>query len=287
MNLKSVTSDDAQLIRNYLALRQCESSEINFMTFYIWRKAFDIKYAEVDGCLVIRFKDESSPENFRYPIGAGDTEAAIDKIESYSGEKTVFYGISVKQAERLKKRGYKTSIMKGYSDYVYYVEDLINLSGKKYHSKKNHLNTFKKTYDYKYEDMNSDNAKMCIKAYDSWYTNEQNDSMLEYEKEAIGDILTNFDKLGYKGGVLYADGDVCAFTVSEQLTEDMAVIHIEKANTEVNGSFAAINQMHLENTWSHMKYVNREEDLGLEGLRKAKKSYRPCRMIDKYKAVKG
>jgi len=110
--------------------------------------------------------------------------------------------------------------------------------------------------------------------------------MLAYEKEAIEDILTNFEKLDFKGGVLYANGEICAFTVSEQLTKDMAVIHIEKANTDFNGAFAAINQMNLENTWSHLKYVNREEDLGIEGLKKAKKSYRPCRMIDKYKAVK-
>ncbi len=286
MKLKSVTADDAQLIRRYLSFRQCESSEINFMTFYIWRKAFDIKYAETDGCLIVRFKDESSPENFRYPIGGGDAEAAVGKIEQYCEGKPVFYGISENQAKLLERRGYKTSLMKGYSDYVYYTEDLINLSGKKYHSKKNHLNTFKKTYDYMYEAMTAQNAIQCIKAYDQWYTNEQNDTMLGYEKNAISDILTNFEKLDFKGGVLYANGEICAFTVSEQLTQDMAVIHIEKANTDISGSFAAINQMHLENTWSGLKYVNREEDLGLEGLRKAKKSYRPCRMIDKYKAVK-
>lgn len=286
MKLKSVTTDDLQLIKSYLAYRQCESSEINFLTFYIWRKAFDIKYAEVDGCLIIRFKDDDSPENFRYPIGNGDHEAALEKIEQYAGGSPVFYGISEQQAEQLKARGYKTSVMKGYSDYVYYTEDLINLSGKKYHSKKNHLNSFKKNYNYRYEAMTAENALECVKAYDGWYSNEQGDAMLAYEKEAIEDILINFEKLDFKGGVLYVDDEICAFTVSEQLTNDMAVIHIEKANTAFNGAFAAINQMHLENTWSHLKYVNREEDLGLEGLKKAKKAYRPCRMIDKYKAVK-
>ena len=286
MKLKSVTTDDLQLIKSHLAHRQCESSEINFLTFYIWRKAFDIKFAEIDGCLVIRFKDDDSPENFRYPIGSGNHEAALEKIEQYADGNPVFYGISEAQAENLQARGYKTSVMKGYSDYVYYTEDLINLSGKKYHSKKNHLNSFKKTYDYRYEAMNAGNALECITAYGKWYSNEQGDAMLAYEKEAIEDILTNFEKLDFKGGVLYANGEICAFTVSEQLTKNMAVIHIEKANTDFNGAFAAINQMHLENTWSHLKYVNREEDLGIEGLKKAKKSYRPCRMIDKYKAVK-
>ncbi len=286
MKLKSVTDDDIQLIKSYLKYRRCESSEINFLTFYIWRKAFDIKFAEVDGCLVVRFKDDDSPENFRYPIGKGDCYGALEKIEEYTDGKPVFYGISEAQAEVLKARGYKTSVMKGYSDYVYNIEDLINLSGKKYHSKKNHLNSFKKTYDYKYEAMTAQNALDCIKAYDGWYTNDADDAMLTYEKEAIEDILTNFKHLEFYGGVLYANGEICAFTVSEQLTTDMAVIHIEKANTAFNGAYAAINQMHLENTWSHLTFVNREEDLGLEGLKKAKKSYRPCRMIDKYKAVK-
>ncbi len=286
MKLKSVTADDMQLIKQYLSYRRCESSEINFLTFYIWRKAFDIRFAEAEGCLIIRFKDDDSPENFRYPIGCGSCSAALAQIEEYAEGKPVFYGISEEQAEVLKAKGYKTSLMKGYSDYVYYVEDLINLSGKKYHSKKNHLNSFKKTYAYKYEAMDARNALDCIRAYDGWYSNEQGDPMLDYEKEGIEELLTNFESLDFKGGVLYADGEICAFTISEQLTGDMAVIHIEKANTAFNGAFTAINQMHLEHTWSHLTYVNREEDLGLEGLKKAKKSYKPCRMIDKYKAVK-
>ncbi|MDD4688149.1 MAG: phosphatidylglycerol lysyltransferase domain-containing protein [Eubacteriales bacterium] len=286
MNLKSVSSDDLQKIKSYLEYRQCESSEINFLTFYIWRKAFNIQYAEVEGCLVIRFKDNDSPENFRFPIGGGDVIKALEKIEEHCDGRPIFYGISKQQAEFLETRGYKTSCMKAYSDYVYKTDDLINLSGRKYHSKRNHLNTFMRSYEYEYKAMDSENALECIKAYDLWFTNESQDAMLDYEKQAIEDILTHFDILDFKGGVLYANGEICAFTVSEQLTKDMAVIHIEKANTQINGAFPAINQMHLEATWSHLTYVNREEDLGLEGLRKAKLSYRPCKMIDKYKAVK-
>jgi hypothetical protein len=87
------------------------------------------------------------------------------------------------------------------------------------------------------------------------------------------------------GAKLYADGQLCAFTIGEQLNSDTAVIHIEKADISFRGAYAAINQMFAENEWSHLKFINREDDFGLPGLRKAKQSYRPVFMVEKYSAT--
>ncbi|HQI78527.1 MAG TPA: phosphatidylglycerol lysyltransferase domain-containing protein, partial [Petrotogaceae bacterium] len=102
------------------------------------------------------------------------------------------------------------------------------------------------------------------------------------EKIAIFRALENFDKLGLTGGILKVSGKIAGFTFGEPISEDTVLIHIEKADPDTKGAYTAINQVFLEKQWKHMSYVNREEDLGLEGLRKAKESYHPVKMIEKY-----
>jgi hypothetical protein len=95
-------------------------------------------------------------------------------------------------------------------------------------------------------------------------------------------VLTNFSKLNLKGGVIVLNGVVEAFTFGEKLNEDTAVIHVEKANPDISGIYSAINRDFCRETWSETTYINREEDMGLEGLRKAKESYSPIKMIEKF-----
>ncbi len=281
--MKKITLEDKALINSYLSHEEVYSSELTFLTMYIWRKGFNIHYTINNDCVIFQLQDKGSPVNVRYPLGYGDKKAAIEALKEYYGDKLLFYGLTKDQVNKLPDE-FEVSLMEDYADYVYRVSDLINLSGKKYHSKRNHLNAFKRMYDYKYKPMDANNALECIKAYNKWYENKNGSEALAYEKEAIGDIMTNFDRLECSGGVLYADGEICAFTISEQLNKNTVVIHIEKANTNVRGSYVAINQMHLEHRWSHLKFVNREEDIGLKGLRRAKMSYRPCARVYKYKA---
>lgn len=283
MQLKPITLEDRALINSCLSNEEILSSETTFLTMYIWRKGFNIHYTIIDNCVIFQLQDESSPVNIRYPLGSGDKNAVIRALKENYGEKLLFYGLTEDQAAALSDE-FEISPMANYADYIYKTADLINLSGKKYHSKKNHLNSFINSYDYEYQTMGMENAVACIAAYDGWFTNTEHDSALVYEKEAITDVLTHFNQLSYSGGVLYADGEICAFTISEQLNANTAVVHIEKANTEIRGAYAAINQMHLLNRWPDIELVNREEDIGLEGLRKAKMSYRPCARVPKYKA---
>lgn len=281
--MKPITLEDRELIKSYLSKDEILSSELTFLTMYIWRKGFHIHYTIIENCVIFQMQDEESPLNFRFPLGDGDKMAAIHTLKECYDDRLLFYGLTEKQASSLSDE-FVISPMSAYADYIYKTSDLIRLSGKKYHSKKNHLNAFKKLYDYKYQPMDAGNALQCINAYEGWFENIENDANLIYEKEAITDVLMHFNQLSYSGGVLYADGEICAFTISEQLNSNTAVIHIEKANKEIRGAYAAINQMHLEDRWSNIEFVNREEDIGLEGLRKAKMSYHPCARIPKYKA---
>lgn len=289
INFKPIELEDKEVIDKYLKDGQNMGCEMCFSSLYIWRKAYDMRYAVVEDCLVLWSKDGTNPAGLRFPAGKGDrlksAEISCDYMVSI-GEMPQFYGVTEDDINFITANTDKYTVekMEIYADYVYETEKMINLSGKKLHSKKNHLNRFKKTYNYEYSDIKSDDKDDILKAYDSWA--DISDKYLEAEREAIGDIIENIDYLGIKGAMLKVDGQIVAFAFGDKLTDNMAVIHIEKANTDYYGAYAAINQMFAENQWSEFTYLNREDDCGLEGLQRAKRSYQPVFMVEKYKVVR-
>ena len=173
-------------------------------------------------------------------------------------------------------------------DYVYLAQDLINLSGRKFHGKKNHLNAFHKEYpDAKYLPITEEIIPKCREELNIWYETHKHDddSYIFYEQAAIHEIFDHFDAFKLKGGAILIDDKVVAFTFGERLNSDTAVIHVEKADQNIRGVYAAINQNFVEHEWSDMIYINREEDMGIEGLRQAKESYRPVKLIEKFNAT--
>ncbi len=174
-------------------------------------------------------------------------------------------------------------------DYVYSVEELIALKGKKFHKKKNLFNQFRKNYDYDYQPMTSECVEEVLEMQDEWYKwyEENNPSeALRAENHVITRVLHNMDQIqGLMGATLRVDGKVIAYTVAEPLCEDSLVIHFEKGDVRFKGVYQAINQMFLENEGTAYTNVNREQDLGDEGLRKAKMSYNPSFFLKKFEAT--
>jgi len=281
------------LIDGYLAKQRIDSSELTFLTFYIWRKVFNVRFAEHEGCLIVEFRDNGYPPSLRFPLGGGDKKEAVRAVCEYyraNGKELRFYGLTADMAKELSgffPGRFEISAMTDYYDYVYETERLISLAGKPLHTKRNHVNKFKKSYTYRYEQITSADAEEILEKYDAWLAGRETekDYYLDGERLSIADILHNFESLGCSGAKLYADGNLCAFTIGEQLNGDTALIHIEKADIAYDGAYAAINQMFAENRWAGFKYINREDDFGIEGLRKAKLSYRPAFMVEKYKAI--
>ena len=176
------------------------------------------------------------------------------------------------------------------ADYMYLGEDLRELKGRKYHSKRNHLSNFRKNYpDYVYESMTADMVEEVWQYLEDWCGQKacsgSLDTGLHCEQKAIREALDHFEALDYKGAVIRIDGKIAAFTLGEMLNDETVVIHVEKANGAITGLYGAINQEFLLHEWPEAKYVNREEDTGAEGLRKAKLSYHPVELIKKYKGV--
>jgi hypothetical protein len=167
-------------------------------------------------------------------------------------------------------------------DYIYESSKLISLSGKKLHSKKNHYNNFTKNNIYRTVEITDEIIDDCMRAACEWCHKNECKGYLKYELKAIQEILANTDRLDFIGMAVYVDNTLSAFTIGERVNDNMAIVHIEKADAEITGLYAFTNKTFVENYFSDIPYINREQDLGKEGLRKAKLSYQPYRLEPKY-----
>jgi len=236
--------------------------------------------------------DREEASFFFPPIGEGDVVKCFIEWSQYLKER----GISPK-IERVPeemamgkdwgREGFEVKLDQDQSDYIYLTKDLINLEGRRYHRKRNHIKQFKEKYPYQYISLDPEWTSQCLQLSTEWCDLrhcEANPGLMQ-ESMAIKEALTHFEKLGIKGGAILINQKVEAFTLGESLNRETVVIHIEKANPAFEGLYTVINQTFLEREWSAYPYVNREQDLGQEGLRKAKESFFPHHMINKYQVT--
>ncbi len=174
-----------------------------------------------------------------------------------------------------------------FDDYLYDAGELRQLSGKALHGKRNHLNKFCRTYpDYEYHPITAADRDEALRLVKSWCEEKNLDclNLCLSDYRAIRQLFDDFDRLDVRGGSIRVGGRMVAFALGSLLNGDTAVIHFEKADAAFDGLYAAINKMVLDNAFPDVRFVNREEDMGIRGLRKAKASYGPIRMIHKYEA---
>lgn len=295
INFTELKIEDKSVLDPYFNINYHENSHLNFTNLFMWRKPYHIMWCIEDDILFFKAKYDNQ-EFALQPICAPEKLfEAIDKFKAYFKENNIepfFYGLEQHVVDVLKDYPNGQLVFESNrdeDDYVYAASDLINLSGRRFHSKKNHLNHFRKNYpEAKYITIDDDIITLCKIKINGWYKKRlaltPDDPFIGTERDAIIEVLNNFDQLNLKGGAIFSVNKVMAFTFGEKLNKDTAVIHVEKADPEVNGAYTAINQAFIANAWSDMTYINREEDMGIEGLRKAKESYRPVKMIKKYTA---
>ncbi len=289
MQFKKIEFEDKEIIEKYYTPDISRAAHYSFTNLYIWQESYNIEYAVYEDTLCVASKHSGKSSYYVLPCGT-NRKKATDKIIEHAhalGHKCVFAQLSGEECEFLKENyGESFSFIEDRNnwEYVYETQALISLAGKKLHTKRNHLNVFLKDYDWKYEKIISENIDFAREfALASIMEREENDEELLATKK----LFDKFFDFPLAGAILYADGKICAVTAGEMLSRDTAVIHLEKADAEIRGSFAAINNMFAKNEFSDTVYINREEDMGIEGLRRAKQSYRPHHMAEKYVAVEG
>ena len=263
-------------------------SEFTFTNLFIWRHAYQLKVSRLKNFLCL-LSDQGENSFFFPAIGEGDMVVCYRVLLQYLKEKGALPKIArvpeaVVAKTDWKAEGFVVELDRAQSDYIYLTEDLIKLEGRKYHRKRNHIKQFKEKYTYQYIPLTSEWISECLRLETEWCDLRHCEVIpgLLNESIAIKEAFTHFEELGLKGGAILINGKVEAFTLGEPLNQDTVVIHIEKANSAYEGLYSLINQAFLENQWSGYNYINREQDLGEEGLRKAKESYFPHHMINKY-----
>ena len=262
-----------------------------FANSYLWRKVYPVELSELHECIVMRYLD-GDELSYVFPIGNGDKKKAVEEIivyEQMKGRSVTLSGMTIDEAQLLVKwfpGRFRVESDRDIEDYIYLAEDLANLEGKRYHGKRNHIARFKDKDDWRYERLSDDNVEACVEMNMKWKRRniERWDDLMQEEYDVAREALRNYKELGLAGGVLWKAGEIVAFSMGEPLTDDTYVVHFEKAYPDVQGAYPMINQQFVLAECQGYKYVNREEDGGEEGLRKAKMSYRPFLLLKKYMA---
>lgn len=295
INFKKLEKADKPIFDKFYRAGYYENAYACFTGLYMWRELGNTRWALDDDVIYMIAEWHGKFSAFQPLCAADKIPDAIAKIIGMfkeCGQDVRFVGLEKFFVEELVKypdARFEISSDRNNSDYVYLAEDLINLAGRKYHSKKNHLNQFRKDYPTaEYLPISAGIIPQCREVLNHWYeihrAENPDDVFLCYEQAAIHEIFDNFDEFKLKGGAILLGGKIVAFTFGEQLNSDTAVIHVEKADPEIRGAYTAINQNFVAQEWAAMTYINREEDMGLEGLRQAKESYRPVKLIEKFSA---
>lgn len=277
MQYKSIEIEDKKIFDEYYKLHKQYSEYLSFTTLFTWKNYGKYRYIVYDGEIIVKLTDDE--ETYLLPQMTKESIKKVIDFLSLKGKVNIKGAVN-KQAEIVKKLyGDRfCCVHKRDGDNYYYLsENLISLSGKKLHSKRNFVNRFKRQYNYTYEPITEPLIKECIDVLKEWCERKEckKGSSMKNELNACSLALLYMNELGLKGGAIRIDGKISAFTLGEQLNDETVVIHFEKADTKYDGIYQTINNEFLKNEWPHIKYVNREEDMGIEGLRKAKLSYYP------------
>ena len=288
--MRPLVLEDRPLIHPLLLELRPQQSELTFTNLYIWRQAYQLRLARVGEALAVFSWMADPEESFLLPpLGAGADAAVVRRCLEHMASQGHRARLARATKEDLARLGLEEGEFavqpdRDQWDYIYLVKDLAELSGNRYHRKRNHIEQFTSRRRFTYRPLAPELVPVCRELQDRWCDEKHCDlvATLRAEASAVKEVLDNLEPLGVVGGCLEVDGKVEAFTLGELLNPETVVIHIEKANAAFHGLYQVINQQFLEQTWQHARYVNREQDLGLPGLRKAKESYHPDHLVEKF-----
>ena len=290
INFHPVRIEDRDSINEFFFKNTYRNCDFSFSNILCWKHKYDTTFAIIDGFLLFRFFAGHNEPGYMMPLGNGDLKKAIDLLKADARERgNDFYLFAITQEmfahiEAACPGEFRFETDRAWSEYIYDAQDLITLKGKKFQSRRNHVNKFKKTYDYEYLPITREIIPDCLTLYYQWCKENggcNEDTSLIEERHATQKAFHYFEQLGLKGGAIRVDGKIVAYSYGQPLNPDTFGVHAEKSLYEIDGGFSAINQMFAEHECQNYKYINREEDLGIESLRKAKEAYHPVMLLEK------
>ena len=291
LNFQNLKKSEIKKYRSYYSDPKAVGLEYNFVSAYLWAREYDIKVAFFDDTLIkAYFRDNGSVWGYCLPSGK-NVKGAAEAIFADAREKNepVCFGyLSQRERETLESLypdRFEFERSDSTQDYIYFSDSLASLAGKKYHSKRNHISKFYRTYDNaEVKSITPENIGDALTVVELWCEENGIDRKTYAEYSIISDALENLREFEMRGIILYVDQKPIAMTLGSEISPICFDVNFEKALTAYDGSYAVINNEFAKRLTSYT-YINREEDLGLEGLRKSKLSYHPAIIYDRYDGV--
>lgn len=291
---------DKPWVDELLGYSNYRGSEYNFTNLFVWNGVYGQKLARMGDYLLVHACSRAGCSYF-YPAGRGDIKQAIDLLRQDAAERDEPFRLvcmtrsQTEEVERLYPGKFQFTQDRDGSDYLYEIDRLADLGGKKLHNKRTHINRFEENNpDWIFEEITTTSLPECLDMNRQWYSHSIDKegadpaADLTPEGKALGLAAANFEALGLKGGLVRVQGKVIAFTIGDPLSSDTFDVHFEKAYSDIQGAYAVINRQFarwVREHYPNVRYLNREDDMGVEGLRKAKQSYYPDLMAEKHVAL--
>ncbi len=294
LSFKRIEAEDIETLEPYFYLRPTLVCDSTWFDSYLWRDYYEVCFCRPDENAILWRMKEEGQHSMGMPLcKAEDLSKYFEVTRQYCHE-VLQSPLRIYEADEeaiqilnLDPEKYLVEEAVDSADYVYSAESLRTLAGKDYHKKKNHVNSFLKEYEgrFEYRRFNCASKQEIWQFLDRWEQNKGDDVGHHLDAEVVGlhDVLNHCEFMRAKMGGIWIDGRLEAFTIGTyNAPRKMAVIHIEKANPEIRGLYPFINQRFLQEEFPDAELVNREDDVGLPGLRKAKQSYHPLFMARKF-----
>ncbi|MBS6282119.1 MAG: phosphatidylglycerol lysyltransferase domain-containing protein [Clostridiales bacterium] len=300
IDFRTPQPSDKAWVDALLAQADYRGCDYNFTNLFVWSRAYGQEIAQVNGFLVTHLCGRMGC-SYMYPAGSGDLAAAIDILAREADERRQPLRLvclttrQMEELDRLMPGRFAYEADRDGFDYLYDIDRLADLTGKKLHAKRNHINRFMDNNpSWVYEEITPQTLPECLEMDKEWYRRSMVREGAAEERDlgdegiALRTAMDHYHALGLEGGLIRVYGEVVAFTMGDRLNSDTYDVHFEKAYGELQGAYAMINREFAR--WvrakhPNVRYLNREDDMGVEGLRKAKESYYPDRMVEKYAAT--
>ena len=277
--------EDKSLFEEFYKKYPPQHSDFSFGNLYAWRHYTNYQLANTQGHLLILAHIDGSYQ-FSYPVGKHDVTLLKGILQlAVDIKASPLLELIHSEAQHYLKQHFPSLGLvpcRDCHDYVYQARSLAKLPGKNYLNHRNVINKFRRTYSYRTEEISGDNFKEVMEFLEGWciWRDCEGNPALEAEKIALLTAMKHFDALELEGIVLRVDDDIQALSIYEPLNEDTAVVHYEKADVDYEGIYQVINQETAQRLQHRFRFINREHDLGVPGLRRAKQRYRPHHMVE-------